>query len=117
VDFDRVATVADVADSVVDGLRQLSVDAEWHLDRRLSRLGISLGTSGLKVRVEPRAAPQALSADRARAVISDLLALPGELSDDPAARRVATSPVEGCPHQPAGRSSAIVLVNGWRRKA
>jgi len=82
VDFDRVATVADVADRLVDGLRQLPVDPERHLDRRLSRLGISLGTSGLTVRLEPRAAPQALSADRARAVIRDLLALPGELSDD-----------------------------------
>lgn len=82
VDFDRVATVEDVADRLVDGLRQLPIDPERHLDRRLSRLGVSLGSAGLTVRIEPRAAPEGLGPDRARAVIRDLLALPGELSDD-----------------------------------
>lgn len=82
VDFDRVATLADVVDRLVDGLRQLPSDPEHRLDRRLDRLGIALGPTGLSVALGPRAAPAPLTPDRARAVIRDLLALPGELSRD-----------------------------------
>lgn len=80
VDFDRVATLADVVDRLVDGLRQLPADPERRLERRLDRLGVSIGTTGLSVAVAPRVAPAALTPDRVRAVIRDLLALPGELS-------------------------------------
>jgi len=82
VDFDRVGTVADVADRLVDGLRQLPVDPERRIDRRLSRLGVSVGTSGLSVQVAPRGSGRTLGADEARAAIRDLLALPGELGAD-----------------------------------
>ena len=54
VDFDRVGTVADVAGRLVDGLRQLPVDPERRIERRLSRLGVSIGTTGLTVQVAPR---------------------------------------------------------------
>ncbi len=82
VDLDRVGTVADVADRLVDGLRQLPLDPQRHIQRRLSRLGVSLGTSGLTVQVAPRGPSRALGADEARAVVRDLLALPGELGAD-----------------------------------
>jgi hypothetical protein len=82
VDFDRVGTVADVADRLVDGLRQLPVDPERRIERRLRRLGVSLGTGGLNVQLAPRLAGRSLDADEARAVIRDLLALPGELAGD-----------------------------------
>lgn len=82
VDFDRVGTVADVADRLVDGLRQLPVDPERRIERRLSRLGVSVGTSGLTVQVAPRRPGRRLDADEARSVIRDLLALPGELGAD-----------------------------------
>lgn len=82
VDLDRVGTVADVADRLVDGLRQLPVDPERRIERRLSRLGVSVGTGGLTIQVAPRGAAQALGADQARAVVRDLLALPGELGAD-----------------------------------
>jgi hypothetical protein len=82
VDLDRVGTVADVADRLVDGLRQLPLDPQRHIERRLSRLGVSLGTSGLTVQVAPRGPSRTLGADEARAVVRDLLALPGELGAD-----------------------------------
>lgn len=80
VDFDRVGTVSDVADRLIDGLRQLPIDPERRLERRLSRLGISVGTSGLTVQSAPRRPGRALTGDEGRAAIRDLLALPGELS-------------------------------------
>jgi hypothetical protein len=82
VDFDRVATVADVADRLVDGLRQLPVDPERRIERRLRRLGISVGPTGLALQVAPREPARALGADEARAAVRDLLAIPGELGAD-----------------------------------
>jgi hypothetical protein len=82
VDFDRVATVADVADRLVDGLRGLPVDPERRIERRLRRLGISLGPAGLMLQVAPREPARTLGADEARAAVRDLLAIPGELGDD-----------------------------------
>lgn len=82
IDFDRVATVADVADRIVDGLRALPADPERRLQRRLDRLGVELGTSGLTVKVAARGPRTAPSADQARAIIRDLLALPAELAGD-----------------------------------
>lgn len=82
IDFDRVATIADAADRIVDGLRQLPEDPTGRLEGRLSRLGVSLGTNGLSVQVGPRSTRSPLDADQARAVVRDLLALPAELSTD-----------------------------------
>lgn len=82
VDLDRVGTVADVADRLVDGLRQLPVDPQRRIERRLSRLGVSVGTGGLTIQVAPRGPGRALGADEARSVVRDLLALPGELGAD-----------------------------------
>jgi AAA+ ATPase superfamily predicted ATPase len=80
IDFDRVGTVSDVAERLVDGLRELPADPERRIDRRLSRLGISIGTSGLTVQVAPRRPHRGLSGEEARTAIRDLLAMPGERS-------------------------------------
>lgn len=80
VDLDRVGTISDVADRLVDGLRELPVDPERRIERRLSRLGISIGTAGLTVQLAPRRPGRAITGDEARTAIRDLLALPGELS-------------------------------------
>jgi hypothetical protein len=82
VDFDRVATVADVADRLVDGLRQLPSTPSGASSAGLRRLGISLGPAGLMLQVAPREPARALGADEARAAVRDLLAIPGELGDD-----------------------------------
>lgn len=80
VDFDRVGTIGDVAERLVDLLRELPADPERRIERRLDRLGISIGTSGLTVQLAPRRPGRALTGDEARAAIRDLLALPGEAS-------------------------------------
>lgn len=80
VDFDRVGTVSDIAERLIDGLRELPVDPQRRIERRLRRLGLSIGTSGLTVQLAPRRPGRALTGEEARAAIRDLLALPGELS-------------------------------------
>jgi hypothetical protein len=80
IDFDRVATVADATDRIVDGLRELPGIGTGVLEGRLARLGLTIGPTGVQLRVAPRASRTALGPDDARAAIRDLLALPAELA-------------------------------------
>ncbi|WP_320671847.1 AAA family ATPase [Patulibacter defluvii] len=80
IDLDRVATVADVADRIVDGLRQLPGVGPGLLEGRLARLGLTVGPGGLQLQVAPRAARGAPGPDESRAAIRDLLELPAELA-------------------------------------
>jgi hypothetical protein len=80
IDFDRVATVADATDRVVDGLRALPGVGPGVLEGRLARLGLTVGPPGVQLQVAPRAARTAPGPDEARAAIRDLLALPAELA-------------------------------------
>lgn len=80
VDFDRVATLPDVANRIVDGFRVLPLDAEHHVDERLRRLGLSVGLTGITVHVAPRAPARGPDAEQARAAIRELLTIPGELA-------------------------------------
>lgn len=80
IDFDRVATVADVADRIVDGLRGLPGVGPGVLEGRLARLGLTIGPSGVQVKIAPRANSASPGPDAARAAIRDLLQLPAELA-------------------------------------
>jgi uncharacterized protein len=80
IDFDRVGTVTDIAERLVDGLRQLPADPQRRIERRLNRLGVTIGTTGLTVQLAPRRPGRGLSGDEARATIRDLLELPGEIA-------------------------------------
>jgi hypothetical protein len=81
IDLDRVATVADVTDRIVDGLRDLPGIGAGVLEGRLARLGLTIGPAGVQVRVAPRTRRPGLGPDEARAAIRDLLALPAELAE------------------------------------
>jgi hypothetical protein len=81
IDFDRVATVADAADRIVDGLRGLPGIGKGVLEGRLARLGLTVGPTGVQLKVAPRSARAALGPDDARAAIRDLLELPAELAE------------------------------------
>jgi hypothetical protein len=80
IDLDRVATVGDVADRIVDGLRQLPGIGPGILEGRLARLGLTIGPTGLQLQVAPRAGRSAPGADQSRAAIRDLMELPAELA-------------------------------------
>lgn len=81
IDFDRVATVADVTDRIVDGLRGLPGIGAGVLEGRLARLGLTIGPTGVALQVAPRSPRPVLGPDEARAAIRDLLALPAELAE------------------------------------
>jgi uncharacterized protein len=80
IDFDRVATVADVADRIVDGLRALPGVGPGVLEGRLARLGLTVGPAGVQLTVAPRGNRTSPGPDAARAAIRDLLQLPAELA-------------------------------------
>ncbi|MEV4422637.1 hypothetical protein AB0L40_22075 [Patulibacter sp. NPDC049589] len=81
IDFDRVATVSDAADRIVDGLRELPGIGSGALEGRLARLGLTVGPAGVQLKVAPRSARTSLGPDEARAAIRDLLQLPADLAD------------------------------------
>jgi len=77
IDLSRVGTVTDVAARVAAGYAMLPADPRRLLGRWASRLGVELGMSGARVRVDP--VPRGLAADEARAALLDLLDLPSAL--------------------------------------
>lgn len=82
IDFDRVATLPDIADRIVSGMATLPGDPRRRIGRRLDRLGLSLGTTGLTVQLAPRAPREVPSPDQARAAIRELLSALGDLATD-----------------------------------
>lgn len=79
IDLDRVTSVVEVADRIVDGLATLPDDPQRRLGRRLDRLGMSIGPAGLTIQLGPRER-RTPSSDEARSAIRDVLGLVGEVA-------------------------------------
>jgi uncharacterized protein len=79
VDLYRVATVADVATRVLAAYGRLPSDARGSFDGLVRRLGVTLGPSGVTVRLGARGATAPLGPDQARAVLLEVLDLPARL--------------------------------------
>jgi hypothetical protein len=69
----------DVAGRLARAFAALPADTTRVLDRITARLGVSIGTSGIRVALAHRPAAPALDADQARQLISELLDVPAAL--------------------------------------